>query len=65
MTSAPDSVRGYLIDLQNRICERLSEEDESRQFHEDDWSNENGGGGRTRILRGDGIFEQAGVNFPT
>jgi len=63
MTSAPDSVRGYLIDLQNRICERLSEEDESRQFHEDDWSNENGGGGRTRILRGDGIFEQAGVNF--
>ena len=63
MTSAPDSVRGYLIDLQDRICERLSAEDEGRQFHEDDWSREEGGGGRTRILRGDGLFEQAGVSF--
>jgi coproporphyrinogen III oxidase len=32
-------------------------------FVEDAWTREAGGGGRTRVLRDGGVFEQAGVNF--
>jgi coproporphyrinogen III oxidase len=32
-------------------------------FIEDSWQREGGGGGRSRVLRDGGIFEQAGVNF--
>ena len=63
MTTAPDSVRAYLLGLQDQICTQLSVEDGSGQFQEDCWSHDKGGGGRTRILRGGEIFEQAGVNF--
>ena len=63
MTSAPDAVRAYLLGLQDQICTQLSVEDGSGQFQEDCWSHDKGGGGRTRILRGGEIFEQAGVNF--
>jgi coproporphyrinogen III oxidase len=33
------------------------------EFIEDSWQREGGGGGRSRVLRDGGIFEQAGVNF--
>ncbi len=33
------------------------------EFVEDSWQREAGGGGRSRVLRNGGVFEQAGVNF--
>jgi coproporphyrinogen III oxidase len=67
------AVRDYLTGLQDRICRALEEEDGSARFIEDDWTRQDsdargesealGGGGRTRVLAGGGVFEQAGVNF--
>ena len=56
------AVRSYLLDLQDRICDGLSALD-GNDFHEDAWDREAGGGGRTRVLSGGPVFEQAGVNF--
>ena len=66
-------VKNYLLDLQDRICRQLESEDPGAVFIEDAWSRDEyeeghdgpalGGGGRTRVLNGGAVFEQAGVNF--
>ena len=56
-----EGVKEYLLDLQDRICEALEEEDGS-EFHEDTWERPEGGGGRTRVLEGE-VIEKSGVNF--
>jgi coproporphyrinogen III oxidase len=75
---ATEAVKSYLLGLQDRICRELEHEDGQATFREDAWSRgggepqadpelaggaELGGGGRTRVLRNGGVFEQAGVNF--
>ncbi|MBK9495635.1 MAG: oxygen-dependent coproporphyrinogen oxidase [Aquimonas sp.] len=62
MNPAAD-IANWLGSLQGRICEALERVDGSAIFHEDAWTREEGGGGRTRVLRDGGVFEQAGVNF--
>lgn len=49
--------------LQDRICERIEAIDGKSQFKEDLWTRSQGGGGRTRIITGDGVIEKGGVNF--
>jgi coproporphyrinogen III oxidase len=64
--SQPDTqaIKNYLLDLQDRICAGIAEEDGSASFFEDNWERETGGGGgRTRVLTDGAVFEQAGVNF--
>ncbi len=63
--STPDieAVRAYLLDLQDRICGELEQEDGTGRFAEDLWERPEGGGGRTRVLRDGAVFEQAGINF--
>lgn len=56
-------VKDYLLDLQNRNCELLEQQDGSAKFREDTWKRAEGGGGRTRILQNGSVFEQAGVGF--
>ncbi|MEJ2553737.1 MAG: oxygen-dependent coproporphyrinogen oxidase [Gammaproteobacteria bacterium] len=57
-------VKTYLLDLQERICGELEEEDGGdRRFREDAWDRPQGGGGRSRVLSDGKVFEQAGVNF--
>jgi len=63
MKADSESVRRYLEDLQNGICRSLSDEDGSGSFLEDQWQRPDGGGGRTRLMAGGAVFEQAGVNF--
>jgi coproporphyrinogen III oxidase len=58
-----DSVRDYLTGLQQRICAAVETLDGNARFVEDAWQREEGGGGRTRILRDGTVFEQAGVGF--
>lgn len=63
--SKPDiqTVKVYLLKLQDSICQSLEQEDEKATFFEDNWDREAGGGGRTRVMTNGHVFEQAGVNF--
>ena len=60
----PDAhqVKQFLLNLQDTICQQLTAVD-GAEFVEDSWQREAGGGGRSRVLRNGGVFEQAGVNF--
>ncbi|MGA0265303.1 MAG: oxygen-dependent coproporphyrinogen oxidase [Lysobacterales bacterium] len=62
MSMLPE-VKAYLLELQDRICKAMAEEDGQAEFKEDRWEREAGGGGRTRVLYEGAVFEQAGVNF--
>lgn len=59
----PQAVKGYLLDLQDRICTALADLDGVARFREDAWERPGGGGGRTRVLENGGLFEQGGINF--
>ncbi|WP_058912649.1 oxygen-dependent coproporphyrinogen oxidase [Entomohabitans teleogrylli] len=56
------TVKTWLLQLQETICQQLSDTD-GGAFAEDVWQRPGGGGGRSRLLREGQIFEQAGVNF--
>ena len=58
-----DKVKNYLMDLQDTICNGLSQID-GNEFNEDTWQHNNGiGGGRTRVLASGNVIEKGGVNF--
>ena len=65
MPQQPDTdvVKRFLLDLQDRICAGIEEEDGEGKFAEDSWNREGGGGGRTRVMSGGAVFEQAGIAF--
>lgn len=65
MSQRPDAeaVKTYLLDLQERICAAFEAEDGGGGFREDAWDRPDGGGGRTRVMRDGGVFEQGGINF--
>ncbi|WP_456372154.1 oxygen-dependent coproporphyrinogen oxidase [Thiolapillus sp.] len=65
MKDTPDiqSVKDYLLNLQDQICTWLARVDGGDGFAQDDWERAQGGGGRSRVLEQGAIFEKAGVNF--
>lgn len=58
-----ESVKRYLMALQDRIRDALHDTDGGAGFREDAWERPNGGGGRTRVMRDGLVFEQCGLNF--
>ena len=58
-----DAVKAYFLELQDKICEGLEQEDLKGQFLEEEWTREAGGGGRTRVMTNGHVFEKGGVNF--
>ena len=57
-------VKNFMMTLQDKICSGLETLDGSGQkFQEDTWEREEGGGGRSRVIKGGDLFEQGGVNF--
>ncbi|WP_444996628.1 oxygen-dependent coproporphyrinogen oxidase [Aliikangiella sp. IMCC44359] len=58
-----NAVKSYLIELQDTICDGLSQVDGKADFITDEWQREQGGGGRTRVMADGTIFEKGGVNF--
>ncbi len=56
-----DTVKQYLLGLQEAICTAM-EEEESSKFVTDEWQHINGGGGLSKIITGE-IIEKGGVNF--
>ncbi len=57
------AVRDYLTGLQDRICTALQIFEPDKPFHEDTWTRDEGGGGRSRVLEDGSVFEKAGINF--
>ncbi|UGA54765.1 oxygen-dependent coproporphyrinogen oxidase [Vibrio sp. VB16] len=58
-----EQVKSFLLGLQDNICRQVEQADGGATFEEDAWKREQGGGGRTRVLRNGAVFEQGGVNF--
>jgi coproporphyrinogen III oxidase len=56
-------VCNFMRELQDDICQRLEQVDGVGKFKEDSWEREEGGGGRSRVMREGAVFEQGGVNF--
>ena len=56
------AVRGYLLDLQERIVPALEAADGGR-FVRDEWTRPEGGGGISRLLEEGALLERAGVGF--
>ncbi len=61
MQSPISNVKTYLLDLQGSICNAIEALD-GQTFLQDEWSREQGGGGRTKVIQGN-VIEQGGVNF--
>jgi coproporphyrinogen III oxidase len=63
------AVKNYLLDLQQRICAGLEQEESGVRFVTDQWQRDGGsqqkdtGGGITRVLENGEVFEKGGVNF--
>lgn len=62
-TDSREQVREAFQQLQDSICQELEELDGRGQFQEDAWERPEGGGGRSRVIKQGGVFEQGGVNF--
>jgi coproporphyrinogen III oxidase len=56
-------VQEYLLELQERTAAALEAADGRERFREATWERAEGGGGRSRVLGGGAVFEQAGINF--
>ncbi|MGJ3248110.1 MAG: oxygen-dependent coproporphyrinogen oxidase [Elainellaceae cyanobacterium] len=56
-------VSEFLKNLQDQICQKLEDIDGQTTFQEDSWEREEGGGGRSRVMKGGDLLEQGGVNF--
>ena len=57
------AVQQFLQQLQDNICHSLEQADGKARFVEDAWQRAEGGGGKSRVLTGGAVFEQAGVNY--
>jgi coproporphyrinogen III oxidase len=57
-----DKVRQYLQELQKNIISMAYEYD-NKNFYEDSWSRNEGGGGITCVLQDGSCFDKVGVNF--
>ena len=58
-----ETVKAFLLSLQDRICAGLEQADGQATFVEDEWQRTEGGGGRTRVIRDGAVIEQGGVNY--
>lgn len=57
------AVKTYLMDLQERICAGLEEQDGAGKFVADSWQRKEGGGGSSRVMTNGTVIEKGGVNF--
>lgn len=58
-----EEVKSFLMNLQDNICTAIEQTDGKAKFHEDAWSRDGGGGGRTRVLQDGAIIDKGGVNW--
>ncbi len=58
-----EEISAWLLQLQNSICSSLEITDGKSKFKEENWTREEGGGGKTRIIEDGGVIEKGGVNY--
>lgn len=58
-----EQITDWFKSLQDNICKSLEQEDGKAKFQEDNWTREEGGGGRTRVIQHGNVIEKGGVNF--
>ena len=58
-----EEITEWFKSLQDNICNALETEDAKAKFFEENWTREEGGGGRTRIIQHGNVIEKGGVNF--
>ena len=58
-----EPIKHYLLQLQQKITDALLLIDNQLVLVEDEWQRDEGGGGRSRVLRNGRVFEQGGINF--
>lgn len=63
MQARLEAVEHYLLDLQQRICDALADEDGKEQFITHLWQDPQLGQGRTCVMQGGLVIEKGGVNF--
>ncbi|MDJ0647830.1 MAG: oxygen-dependent coproporphyrinogen oxidase [Xenococcaceae cyanobacterium MO_188.B19] len=56
-------VSDFMKQIQDEICAGLEKLDGKEKFQEDSWEREEGGGGRSRVMKQGAVLEQGGVNF--
>jgi len=57
------SVKAYLLSLQEKICRGLAAADGKADFLTDSWDRDHGGSGISRVISEGAVFEKGGVNF--
>ncbi len=58
-----EHITGWLKQLQDSICIALEKADGSGKFLEENWKREEGGGGRSRVMKNGSVIEKGGVMF--
>ncbi|MEB3229616.1 MAG: oxygen-dependent coproporphyrinogen oxidase [Leptolyngbyaceae bacterium] len=62
-SDAQSRVSQFMKNLQDEICTKLAALDGSSTFLEESWQRQEGGGGRSRVMKAGELLEQGGVNF--
>jgi coproporphyrinogen III oxidase len=58
-----ETITEWLRSLQDNICQSLETEDGLVKFKEENWTREEGGGGRSRVIENGNVIEKGGVMF--
>ncbi len=58
-----EHISAWLQNLQDGICQALEQADGRSTFKEEQWSREEGGGGRSRVMENGAVIEKGGVMF--
>lgn len=58
-----ENISGWLMKLQDSICSALEAADGKTKFLEENWTREEGGGGRSRVIKNGAVLEKGGVMF--
>jgi coproporphyrinogen III oxidase len=63
MEISKENISSWLMDLQDNICAALEKADGKSKFIEENWTRDEGGGGRTRVMKDGAVLEKGGVNY--
>jgi coproporphyrinogen III oxidase len=58
-----ENISEWLMQLQDSICTALEAADGKEKFSEENWTREEGGGGRSRVIKNGVVLEKGGVMF--
>lgn len=63
MEITKENIAEWLKTLQDEICQSLEEADGTAKFKEENWTREEGGGGRSRVIENGSVIEKGGGMF--